>query len=144
VSFAVTEPGPGGLGRAFLAEAVIAFLLMSVVLVVSNDPRTNRFTGLAAGACVALFITFEAPISGMSMNPARTFGSAAAAMRWNHLWIYFVAPPLGMLAAAEVRLRLAGAPPVLCAKLHHENAHRCIFRCGYRGCGPAGAATGGL
>jgi aquaporin Z len=145
VSFAVTAPGPGGLARAFAAEAVIAFLLMSVVLVVSNDPRTNRWTGLAAGACVALFIAFEAPISGMSMNPARTFGSAAAAMRWEHVWIYFVAPPLGMLAAAEVRLRSSGARPVLCAKLHHENAHRCIFRCGYAGCGPAAAghARGG-
>lgn len=153
VHFAVTQPGPGGLARAFVAEAVIAFLLMSVVLAVSNDPRTNRFTGLAAGACVALFITFEAPISGMSMNPARTFGSAAAAMRWEHLWIYLAAPPLGMLAAAELRLRVSGGTAVLCAKLHHENSHRCIFRCGYPKCGPVpapkcgpvpAAAQGGL
>ncbi len=145
VDFATTLPG-GGVGRAFAGEAAIAFLLMTVVLMVSNDPRTNRLTGLAAGVCVALFITFEAPISGMSMNPARTFGSAAAAMRWDHFWIYLVAPPLGMLAAAEFRLRITGARPVLCAKLHHENAHRCIFRCGYRGCGPApaSAAEGGL
>jgi aquaporin Z len=141
VRFAVTQPGSGGLARAFAAETLIAFLLMSVVLAVSNDPRTNRFTGLAAGACVALFITFEAPISGMSMNPARTFGSAAAAMRWEHLWIYFVAPPLGMLLAAELRLRLSGARSVLCAKLHHENDHPCIFRCGYRACGPAPAGV---
>ncbi len=147
VRFAVTEPGPGGLARAFAAEALIAFLLMSVVLRISNDPKTNRFTGLAAGACVALFIAFEAPISGMSMNPARTFGSAAAAMRWEHLWIYFVAPPCGMLAAAEVRLRLSGARSVLCAKLHHENDHPCIFRCAYRNCDPApvaSAARGGV
>ena len=142
VSFAVTQPEPGGLGRAFLAEVLIAFVLMTVVLAVSNDPRTNRWTGLAAGACVALFITFEAPISGMSMNPARTFGSAAAAMRWDHLWIYLVAPPLGMLAAAELRMRRFGTQPVLCAKLHHENDHRCIFRCGYRQCGPAAPAEG--
>jgi len=136
VNFAVTLPGARGIASAFAAEAVITFILMSVVLVVSNDPRTNRFTGLAAGACVALFIAFEAPISGMSMNPARTFGSAAAAMRWDHLWIYFVAPPIGMLAAAELRVRLSGAGSVLCAKLHHENHERCIFRCNYRGCGP--------
>jgi aquaporin Z len=141
VRFAVTEPGPAGLARAFGAEALIAFLLMSVVLTISNDPRTNRLTGLAAGVCVALFITFEAPLSGMSMNPARTFGSAAAAMRWEHLWIYFVAPPLGMLIAAELRLRLSGARSVLCAKLHHENDQRCIFRCGYRKCGPARAVA---
>jgi aquaporin Z len=149
VNYAVTRPEPGGgVGRAFFAEVLIAFLLMTVVLAVSNDPRTNRWTGVAAGVCVALFITFEAPVSGMSMNPARTFGSAAAAMRWDHLWIYLVAPPLGMLAAAELRLRLTGARSVLCAKLHHENSHRCIFRCDYsnRGCGPVpvSAAEGGV
>ncbi len=142
VSFAATLPGQAGLARAFGAEVLITFILMTVVLAVSNDPRSNRFTGLAAGACVALFIAFEAPISGMSMNPARTFGSAAAAMRWDHLWIYFVAPPIGMLSAAELRLRISGARSVLCAKLHHENDHRCIFRCGYRQCGPPTAAAG--
>jgi aquaporin Z len=145
VKFAVTEPKPGGLAWAFSAEMLIAFILMSVVLAVSNDPRTNRWTGLAAGVCVALFIAFEAPVSGMSMNPARTFGSAAAAMRWDHLWIYFVAPPLGMLAAAEARVRISGARSVLCAKLHHENDHPCIFRCAYPSCGPlrVSAARGG-
>jgi len=143
VSFAVTHPGPGGLPRALVAEAAIAFLLMTVVLNVSNNPRTNRYTGLAAGVCVALCIAFEGPISGMSMNPARTFGSAAAAMRWESFWIYLVAPPLGMLAAAELRLRITGERSVLCAKLHHENDQRCIFRCGYssRGCGPVLART---
>ncbi len=139
VGFATTMPGGAGVARAFAAEVVITFILMTVVLAVSNAPELNRYTGLAAGVCVALFITFEAPISGMSMNPARTFGSATAAMRFEHLWIYFVAPPLGMLAAAELRVRLSGARSVLCAKLHHENAHRCIFRCGYRQCGPPAA-----
>jgi aquaporin Z len=141
VMYAATLPGGSGSAAAFLAEAAISFILMSVVLTVSNAPRWNRFTPLAAGACVALFITFEAPLSGMSMNPARTFGSAAAAMRWDHLWIYFVAPPLGMLAAAEARVRLRGLRSVLCAKLHHENDERCIFRCGYARCG---AATTGM
>jgi aquaporin Z len=90
-----------------------------------------RFTGLFAAALVALYITFEAPISGMSMNPARTFGSAFSAHVWTALWIYFCAPPLGMLLAAEVYVRLRGTKSVLCAKLHHQNSQRCIFRCGY-------------
>lgn len=141
VDFATTMPGASGVARAFWAEVAITFILMTVVLAVSNAPALNRFTGLAAGACVALFITFEGPISGMSMNPARTLGSAAAAMHFEHLWIYFVAPPVGMLAAAELRLRVSGARSILCAKLHHENAHRCIFRCGYRQCGPPGPAV---
>jgi aquaporin Z len=143
VQFAATIPGPGGVAVAFASEAAITFLLMTVVLAVANDRRWNRFTGLAAGACVALFITFEAPLSGMSMNPARTFGSAVASMRWDAIWIYFVAPPLGMLLAAEVRVRSKGLGSVLCAKYHHENLHRCIFRCRYASCGPEPAGAEG-
>ena len=67
----------------------------------------------------------------MSMNPARTFSSALAAQLWTSLWIYFTAPPLGMLAAAELYRRHYGVHAVICAKLHHHNDKRCIFRCGY-------------
>jgi aquaporin Z len=131
VNFAATRPGERGVAIAFLAEIAISFLLMSVVLEASSRPGLARFTGLFAGAMVATFITFEAPLSGMSMNPARSFASATGAGAWQPLWIYFTAPPIGMLLAAEVRRRLTFARPVLCAKLHHQNAHRCIFRCGY-------------
>jgi len=129
VNYVATLPGSGGIGAAFLGELVIALILMSVVLVVSNTQNLARFTGLFAGACVAVFIPFEAPISGMSMNPARTFGSAVLPHLWDSLWIYFLAPPLGMLAAAAVHLRLKHA--VGCAKLHHQNKLRCIF-CEYQ------------
>ncbi|MBI3418366.1 MAG: aquaporin [Verrucomicrobia bacterium] len=129
VNYVATLPGSGGTGAAFLGEVVIALILMSVVLVVSNKQKLACFTGLFAGACVAAFITFEAPISGMSMNPARTFGSALLPHLWDSLWIYFLAPPLGMLAAAAVYLRLKHA--VGCAKLHHQNNLRCIF-CEYQ------------
>jgi len=129
VNYVATLPGSGVTGAAFLGEVVIALILMSVVLVVSNTQKLARFTGLFAGACVAAFITFEAPISGMSMNPARTFGSAVLPHLWGSLWIYFLAPPLGMLAAAAGYLRLKHA--VGCAKLHHQNKLRCIF-CEYQ------------
>ncbi len=129
VNYVATLPGSGGASLAFLGEVVIAFILMSVVLIVSNTQKLARFTGLFAGACVAAFITLEAPISGMSMNPARTFGSAVLPHLWDSLWIYFLAPPLGMLAAAAVHLRLKYA--VGCAKLHHQNKLRCIF-CEYQ------------
>ena len=128
VNYVATLPGSGGTGAAFLGEVIIALILMSVVLIVSNTQKLARFTGLFAGACVAAFITFEAPISGMSMNPARTFGSALLPQLWDSLWIYFLAPPLGMFAAA-VYLRLKHA--VGCAKLHHQNKLRCIF-CEYQ------------
>jgi aquaporin Z len=73
----------------------------------------------------------RAALSGMSMNPARTFGSALAAQDWSSVWIYFTGPPLGMLLAAELFVRLPGTRAVICAKLHHDNKRRCIFRCGY-------------
>ncbi len=131
VNFAVTTPGRYGVAVAFAAEIAISFILMSVILAVSNTQSVARFTGLFAGALVAMYIIFEAPISGMSMNPARTFGSAFSAHVWTALWIYFCAPPLGMLLAAELYVRLRGTKAVLCAKLHHQNEQRCIFRCGY-------------
>ena len=79
---------------------MIAFVLMSVVLRVSNTPHLARYTGLFAGALVATYITLEAPFSGMSMNPARTFGSAFVGHLWTGLWIYFTAPVLAMQLAA--------------------------------------------
>jgi aquaporin Z len=129
VNYAVTTPSTGGVGAAFAGEVVIAFILMVVVLSVSNESRLARYTGLFAGLCVALFITFEAPLSGMSMNPARTFACALIPGVWNSLWIYFVAPPFGMLLAAAVYQGMGQR--VGCAKLHHQNPKRCIF-CEYQ------------
>ncbi len=129
VRFAATAPGAPGPAAAFVAELAISFVLMSTVLITSNSPRLTHWTPRCAGVLVALYITFEAPVSGMSMNPARSFASALAAWQWEWLWIYFTAPPLGMLAAAESYVRVRGAHRVLCAKLDHHTARRCIFRC---------------
>lgn len=131
VNYAVTLPGPGGPIIAFLAELLISFILMSVVLTVSNTRRLGRWTGVFAGALVAFYITIESPISGMSMNPARTFSSAFGAHIWMSLWIYFIAPPLGMLLAAEGYRRVTAQRTIGCAKLHHHNNKRCIFRCNF-------------
>ncbi len=129
VNYVVTVPGARGPGVAFLAEIVISFGLMLMVLTVSNRKPIARYTGLLAGGLVASYITLEAPLSGMSMNPARTFASALPAWLWSHLWIYFLAPPIGMLLAAQTYLLTQGSGRVLCAKLHHDNPSRCIFRC---------------
>lgn len=129
VNYVVTAPGENGSGPAFVAEIAIAFILMTVILRVSNNSRLHKLTGLCAGILVALYITVEAPISGMSMNPARSLASAVAARHWIDLWIYFTAPFIGMLLAAELYLRTHGAATIGCAKLHHQNRERCIF-CG--------------
>lgn len=129
VNYAVTVPGPGGPWRAFAAEVAISFILVLIVLTLTNHSSLARFTGLVAGACVATFITFESPLSGMSMNPARTLGSAIMPHVWQSLWVYFTAPPLGMLLAAE--LYVLCKCRVTCAKYHHQNQFRCIF-CEYQ------------
>jgi aquaporin Z len=127
VNYAATLPGPHGTVIAFVAELVIAFILMTVVLNVSNTPHLARYTGIFAGCLVATYITFEGPLSGMSMNPARTFGSAFVGDLWTGLWIYFAAPVLAMQLAAVVYLR--SKRTVYCAKYHHHNTQRCIFNC---------------
>jgi aquaporin Z len=127
VNYVATLPGPQGMAIAFIAEFAIAFILMSVVLWVSNTPHIARYTGVFAGMLVAIYITLEAPFSGMSMNPARTFGSAFVGHLWTGLWIYFTAPILAMQLAAMLYLR--SKRPVYCAKYHHHNNQRCIFNC---------------
>jgi aquaporin Z len=129
VHYVVTMPGAAGRIAAFLAEVAITFILMTVILNISNSARFHKLTGVCAGVLVAIYITIEAPISGMSTNPARTFASAMPAHHWHALWIYFTAPLIGMLAAAEVYVQSKGTQSVACAKLHHDNSTRCIF-CG--------------
>ena len=132
VNYVATMPGPAGDAVAFLAEAVMSFVLMWMVLTVSNHPRLAPFTGVCAGLLVWTYITIEAPLSGMSMNPARSFGSAVLARDFLGLWIYFTAPPLGMLLAAELFTRRFGLKRVICAKLHHPHSGTCIFGCGLK------------
>jgi aquaporin Z len=88
---------------------------MTVILTVSNNSRIHRLTGLYAGILVAVYITVEAPVSGMSMNPARSFASAVPAHQWTALWVYFIAPLLGMFLAAEAYLRARGTQSVALA-----------------------------
>jgi aquaporin Z len=126
-----TVPGATGAIAAFAAEAAMTFVLMSIVLAASNHRRLSPWTGVLAAALVAAYITVEAPISGMSLNPARSFGPAIVAGTLDSFWIYLLAPPLGMLAAAELFVRRRGLEAVLCAKLFHGTAAPCVFHCRY-------------
>ncbi|MGA8488937.1 MAG: aquaporin [Terriglobales bacterium] len=132
IRYAVTAPGVYGSVGAFAGELTISFILMLSVLVATNRKNLERYTPLLVGALYATYIIFETPLSGMSMNPARTFGSAFRAGYWHALWIYFIAPTLGMLAAAEVFLQARGGIGPYCAKLQHDNNKRCIFIHGYQ------------
>ncbi len=127
VNFVATIPGDYGVAVAFIAETVISFVLMIVVLNMSTHPILSPYTGVICGILVATYISLEAPLSGMSMNPARTFASAFVGHVWTAIWVYFIAPPAGMLLAAEVHLRSRAR--TACAKLYHDRTSRCIF-CG--------------
>jgi aquaporin Z len=127
VGYAATRPGRWGTPGAWLGEFVIAFSLMLTVLWSSNRAATAGYTGVLAGGLVAVFITVEAPVSGMSMNPARTLGSAVWARDLRGLWVYFTAPPLAMLLAAWVYTGTGGE--AYCAKLRHPHGGSCQFRC---------------
>jgi aquaporin Z len=128
VNWATTVPGPSGVRAAFVAEAAISFGLMLAVLAVSSS-RFARVTGLAAAVLVATWISVESPLSGMSMNPARTVAAALPSGIWAAAWIYFIAPPLGMLGAAQAFSTLTRGRARHCAKLDHPTGVRCIF-CG--------------
>jgi aquaporin Z len=127
VRYAVTVPGMYGSTVAFVAELTISFVLMITVLFTTNHESLAPYTAYLVGVLIAIYYTFEAPLSGMSTNPARTFGSALHANYWHALWIYFMAPSMGMLAAGEVFLRVRRGAAPFCAKLHHANHERCIF-----------------
>jgi aquaporin Z len=129
VNYIVTVPGQQGVVVALLAEIVISAILVFVVLVVSNSTRYSRYTGIVAGILVATFITFEAPLSGMSINPARSFASALPSGVWTDFWIYIVAPIVGMQAGASLYLAKR-RHEVGCGKLLHPGNQRCIH-CGY-------------
>lgn len=132
VRYAVTAPGIFGSAGAFVGEVTISFVLMTVILLATNREALARYTPFLVGVLYAVFITFESPLSGMSMNPARSFGSAFRSGYWQAIWIYFTAPIVGMLGAAEVFLWARGGRRPYCAKLEHANNKRCIFRHGPR------------
>ena len=113
VFFAVTVPGKEGIGAAVAGEALISFLLMFVSMKVSSG-NLKGLAGLISGFLIWVFIMFEAPYSGMSMNPARTIASAVPSHTWTAWPLYMMVPPLSMLLAAILRQRfsnLSGSVP---------------------------------
>jgi aquaporin Z len=129
VNYAVTVPGQYGTAAAFLAELFMAALLMGTVLWTSNRPTLAQYTSYFVGTLITLYVLFFAPVSGFSINPARTTGSAVLAQVWTAAWIYFVAPVTGMCVSAEIYLRTQGADRILCAKLHPDPHYPCPFLC---------------
>jgi hypothetical protein len=133
VQYAATVPGPGySQAGALAAETAITFLLVFLIFVCVNKPRIAPRTGILAGSLVAILVMIEAPVTGTSLNPARTLAPAILAPNYTALWLYFVGPIAGALLAAAAFTGQWGKQTV-CAKLYHTEKYPCPFdSCDYR------------
>ncbi|KAG6471133.1 hypothetical protein ZIOFF_072234 [Zingiber officinale] len=96
-----TTTPSGAAGRALVAEIIVTFNMMFVTLAVATDTRAvGELAGLAVGSAVCITSIFAGPISGGSMNPARTLGPAFASNIYSSVWVYLVGPPIGTIAGA--------------------------------------------
>lgn len=94
------DPSAAGLARAFTLELLLTLILMTVIFCVATGPReTGILAGIAIGATVGLEALVAGPITGASMNPARSLGPALIAGHLQHLWLYLLACPTGALLA---------------------------------------------
>ncbi len=105
-----TLPGPGYHNwQALLMEIVLTALLVSVILgTASAAQNVGAIAALAVGGYIALAGLWAAPVSGVSMNPARSFGPALASGYWTSYWVYVVGPVAGMLIAVGFAYVLRG------------------------------------
>jgi aquaporin Z len=108
--------------QSFVLEAMLTFILMFVILSVSTGPKEKGIiAGIAIGAVIALEALFAGPVSGASMNPARSLAPALVSLRLEHLWIYLTAPILGALASV-VACRCVQEKGCCCRTLAQEPA----------------------
>ncbi|KHN20936.1 Putative aquaporin NIP-type [Glycine soja] len=91
----------GSNGQSLVAEVIITFLLMFVISAVSTDDKAvGDFAGVAVGMTIMLNVFIAGPVSGASMNPARSIGPALIKHVYQGLWIYVVGPIVGSIAGA--------------------------------------------
>lgn len=104
-------PAPGPISRAVVTEAVLTFFLMLVIIAVATDRRANgAVPGLAIGLTVVFDVLIGGPVTGGSMNPARSLGPAlfAGGAALTHYWIYVVGPVLGAAVVAKLYEAMRG------------------------------------
>jgi aquaporin Z len=127
----ITTPGAGyPIWNVFLIEIGLTFLLVIAIFLFVSSHRLMRWTPLMTWLLVAVMVWVAAPITGTSLNPARSFGPSLVSWFWQDQWIYYLAPPLGaILAVGFFRLltRL-GMHDVLTAKMFHVPHYRSIFK----------------
>ena len=100
---ATIPAGNGGPWQSFGLEVLLTFFLMLVIMAMATDTRAvGQSAALAIGATVGLEALFAGPISGASMNPARSLAPALLSGTWTGQWVYLLAPLLGAVLGAYV------------------------------------------
>ena len=100
-----------GAGSAFVYELVLTAFLMFVIMAVATDTRAvGAAAAIAIGGTVGLDALFGGPVTGASMNPARSFGPALAAGQWHEFWMYVAGPILGAVLGAFAYQLVRGQP----------------------------------
>jgi aquaporin Z len=125
----VTAPGAGyPIWFVFLAEFGMTMTLVLAIFAFLSSERLMRWTPLMTWILVATLVWIGAPVSGTSLNPARSFGPSLVSWFWPHQWLYWIAPPLGALCAVFLFRVFASQRKVLTGKLFHVPHYPCIFR----------------
>lgn len=127
----VTAPGMGySIWSVLFIEMGLTCLLVLAIFLFLSNHRLMCWTPVMTWLLVAFIYWLVAPISGSSLNPARSFGPALVSWFWRDQWVYYLASPLGVLLAVGLfrQLRRVGIHDVLTAKLFHAPRYRCIFK----------------
>lgn len=111
--------------QAFVVELILGFNLLFVATAVSTGSSNNgELSGIAIGATIILNVLLAGPVSGASMNPMRSLGPAIVANKYDAIWIYIIAPPVGALAGTwthtmlQIQSSQSSHPPTQESKAH--------------------------
>ena len=128
VDLGVTQPGDGASPLAATAiEAGMTALLVLVILVLTSDTRTARWTPLANVALIALLVATLAPETGTSLNPVRSAGPALVLPELRHLGVYVAGPLLGSLLASAAFALVLRERTTMTAKLFHDPSYQSML-----------------
>ncbi len=119
IDYGATIPGKEGAAEAVLGEAATTFCLVAGLFLFLGYKRLRPFTPVLFPFLYAVMVYFEAPISGTSTNPARSFGPSLASGIWSGWWVYWIGPLLGAFIAVSIQAKWLKMLEIEVAKVYH-------------------------